>query len=82
MPLRLDVHDPAALGQTLRQLRQQAGLSRDDLAEALSVSPPTITRIERGAEDLPVALLVRLLRTCHHHAALLLVPPEGPAQAK
>lgn len=44
----------------LKTLRRDAGLTRDDLAEAVHISPATLGNIERGAHEPGVLLAWRI----------------------
>jgi transcriptional regulator with XRE-family HTH domain len=39
----------SAIGPKIRELRQAAGLTQEDLAHEASISTSTLSRIERGA---------------------------------
>jgi transcriptional regulator with XRE-family HTH domain len=53
------------LAVQLRQCRQSAGLSQQDLAELLGCSARTISQYERGRRDIPVAELEVVAERCH-----------------
>jgi transcriptional regulator with XRE-family HTH domain len=53
------------LAVQLRQYRQAAGLSRQDLAKALGCSANKISEYERGNRDIPVAELEIVAERCH-----------------
>lgn len=48
------------LGNQVRALREQRGLSKRELADALGVTPPAIYHIEKGIRKPSIDLLVRL----------------------
>lgn len=50
----------AALGEAMRRLRQQAGLSQEQLAERAETDLSQIGGIERGTRNPSYATLVRL----------------------
>jgi transcriptional regulator with XRE-family HTH domain len=39
------------LAESLRKLRQQAGITQKDLAKRLGMSPATLNRLERGTHN-------------------------------
>ena len=45
-----------AIGEKLKQLRSEQGISQTELAKAVNVSQPMIAQIERGTKILTVAL--------------------------
>lgn len=47
------------LGQRVRAARQEAGLTQDELARAIGVEQPTISRLEKG-KDISSILLTKL----------------------
>ncbi len=52
---------PAGFGGVLRRLRNGAGLTQEELAEAAAVSPRTVSDLERGLATTPHKDTVRLL---------------------
>jgi transcriptional regulator with XRE-family HTH domain len=50
------------LGQRIRELRKERGMSQTELAEKSDVSLITISRIERGERDPHVMTLARIAR--------------------
>lgn len=54
---------PALLGYVLLYQRKQAGLSQGVMAEAMDLSPSTLSRIERGEIALTVEQLARAAST-------------------
>ncbi|MFI7026084.1 helix-turn-helix transcriptional regulator [Micromonospora sp. NPDC049900] len=50
----------------LRELRQAAGLSQRELAEALNVSRQTVNSIETGRYDPSLPLAIAIARHFHH----------------
>src|ERR1700751_3127017 len=44
----MHTHGPPSFGGLLRQLRTQAQLSQEELAEAAALSPRTVSDLERG----------------------------------
>ncbi len=47
-------------GDALRSMRQQAGLTQEELARALGITPATVSRWERGKSTVRPAPMVRL----------------------
>jgi predicted ATPase/DNA-binding XRE family transcriptional regulator len=77
----------AALGARLRRLRQQAGLSREQLAERAGVSVPTILALELGRRRQPYPHTLGALATALGLApadreALLAPAVEAPAEPR
>jgi len=69
--------DGVKLGKRIRDLREQAGLSQEELARRLHVARPTVSQIEAGARRLCAAELMRLSETFHVTVdALLYLAPE------
>ena len=66
----------ATLGRTLRWARKRAGMTQQDLADALGIPQPTVARIERGAVLPRAATLIAMLEATGHQ---LVVEPKGPA---
>ncbi|KGM13501.1 helix-turn-helix transcriptional regulator [Cellulomonas bogoriensis] len=64
---------PAMLGTAVQDIRQNAHLNQDELAERTGSSRPTISRLERGR---PVALptLIDALTACGYEMVLI---PRG-----
>jgi transcriptional regulator with XRE-family HTH domain len=63
------------------ELREEAGMTQDDLAERLDVSVKYIQRVERGVENLGLDSLVRLANALKTAPAAFFVPAD-PARAK
>jgi transcriptional regulator with XRE-family HTH domain len=51
-----------ALAEALRTLRQDAGLSQSQMAKALGVSRPTVTRLENADQNITLRTLEQLSR--------------------
>ena len=54
--------DPLALGQRIRQAREQAGLSQTQVANTLNLDQSSISELERGRRRLFVSELLELAR--------------------
>lgn len=54
------MQDPFTIGQRIRAVRQQAGLSLDRFAEALGYSRRALINWEQGAAEPPVGILRKL----------------------
>lgn len=62
MPERSHEAQEPAVGQVIRRLREQRGLSRNELAVAARVDERRLRAIERGRVDADYVLLVKLER--------------------
>jgi transcriptional regulator with XRE-family HTH domain len=51
-----------AFGRRVRELRRERGISQDALADATSIHPTAIGRIERGAREPRLTTILRLAR--------------------
>lgn len=51
------------IADKIRQVRERAGITQEELADRLRVSPMTVHRIESGKRQLPVATLLRFSDT-------------------
>ena len=56
----------------IRELRNEKGLSQEELAGRINVSQQTISRIEKGETQLPVDILIHLTRLFHVSADYIL----------
>ncbi|MHB1820922.1 MAG: helix-turn-helix domain-containing protein [Streptosporangiaceae bacterium] len=72
-----------ALGERIRQLRKEAGLSQADLAEAIGADPGRVSRYEAGRITPSADALVRLAETLNVSIDHLLVDgiPRRPLHA-
>lgn len=50
----------AGVGTTIRDFRQKAGLSQDDLADRMDVSAPYISMLESGRRYPSIEMLIRI----------------------
>jgi transcriptional regulator with XRE-family HTH domain len=66
----------ASIGGRLRWARRRAGMTQQQLAEAVGMPQPSIARIERGTVSPRTATLAELLAATGHR---LTVEPMGPA---
>lgn len=55
---RAEEHTATEIGRVVREAREQAGMSREDLGQAMRVAPISVARLENGAEPPRVATLV------------------------
>ena len=69
--------DYAALGQRVRQIRHQKGLTQAGLAEKVDVSTSFIGHIERGTRIISLETFARLCRVLETDAGWLLGMPEA-----
>lgn len=68
-----------ALGDRIREAREKAGVTQEQLARAVALSRTSITNIERGRQGLQTFLLVRIAVTLGRPVAELL--PSAPARS-
>jgi transcriptional regulator with XRE-family HTH domain len=61
MALSADDRRLSDLGRALRQLRRDRGFSQEELARRAGLHPNHLGQIERGAKDLRVTTLLRIL---------------------
>jgi len=54
------VHQRKVLGQRVRELRRSAGMSQEQLGEAAALFRTYVARIESGAADPTLSVLLRL----------------------
>lgn len=66
----------AAFGARVAELRKERGMSQADLAAASGVDRVSISRVERGLQDLGVVRLRALADALACDAAELLRPPS------
>ncbi len=50
--------------QLLQNMREQAGLSRTELARRLEITPPAITRLEKRPAQASITTLTRYAEAC------------------
>jgi transcriptional regulator with XRE-family HTH domain len=67
--------EAATLGRTVRWARKRAGMTQNDLAQALGMPQSSIARIERGTVVPRTTTLIALLEVTGHQLA---VEPIGP----
>ena len=65
-----------SLGKCIREAREHARITQDQLAEAVNLSRTSITNIERGRQGVKVSLLVRIAQTLGKNVADL-IPDDG-----
>jgi ribosome-binding protein aMBF1 (putative translation factor) len=63
------------VGALLRQAREKAGLTQEQVAERLETKKSAISRIERSAGSIRFSTLERYARAIGWHLALELRPP-------
>lgn len=54
--------DHAALGQAVEELRHEAGLTQEDLADRMNTESPTVGKLERGVANPTLVSLLRVAR--------------------
>lgn len=66
------------LGQAIRSLRQQRGLSQGDLAGRVGVDRKTINRIENGHHSTSVSTLTAIAQSLDERPSALMASLETP----
>jgi len=61
-----DGYQPFKIGAVLRQLRESAGLTQEDLATKLNTKKSAISRIENHAEDIRLSTLEKIALALGH----------------
>ena len=73
MPIDVDrLH--RSLGERIRGLREDAGDSQGDLADALGLSRTSVVNVEAGRQRPPLATLYRIAKRYHTDVPSLLPP--------
>jgi transcriptional regulator with XRE-family HTH domain len=54
--------DHAALGRAVEELRQEAGLTQEELADRMNTESPTVGKLERGVANPTFVSLLRVAR--------------------
>jgi len=67
------------VGALLRQAREKAGLTQEQVAERLSTKKSAISRIENSAGSMRLSTLERYARAIGWHLSLDLQPPRKSA---
>ncbi|MDD7911228.1 helix-turn-helix transcriptional regulator [Pseudovibrio exalbescens] len=62
LPCILTVQTLKTLGQGIREIREEAGLSLDAFAKQLMVPPALVKRLEAGDANVPVGTLASALQ--------------------
>jgi transcriptional regulator with XRE-family HTH domain len=75
-----DVNE-VAIARTVRWARRRAGMTQDDLAQAVGMPQPSIARIERGTVMPRTTTLLALLRATGHQLAVEELGPAVEAEA-
>ena len=70
---------PEVLGNRLRELRKSRNLTRKDLADALFVSQPTISRWESGDRQPDISTLTKIADVLETDIGILLAEPAETA---
>lgn len=69
--------DPAAVGETVREIREEQGLTIQELAQKADVSRNTISEIENGKRTCTGATLAKIARAMNTTGARILARSEG-----
>jgi transcriptional regulator with XRE-family HTH domain len=77
-----DENGQYALGRALRALRQQAGITQEDLGARVGIDPTYISRVEGGRINLRWATLQRFLRALEATLADLAAEVERQASGE
>lgn len=70
-----------AFGQRVRQLRQEAGLSQAELAEASGIDRAALSKIETGKRDLGVSRVAQLAAALGIDPSRLFTADYAPGSA-
>jgi transcriptional regulator with XRE-family HTH domain len=70
------------VGALLRQAREKAGLTQEQVAERLATKKSAISRIENSAGSIRFSTLERYARAIGWHLSLDLRPPRKSASAR
>ena len=70
-----------AVGERVRRLRNEAGLSRRALSESSGVSPRYLAQLEAGEGNISIGLLNRVALALSADIGLLLAAEDDPAEA-
>ncbi|HEY4219828.1 MAG TPA: short-chain fatty acyl-CoA regulator family protein [Myxococcota bacterium] len=73
--------DGPRLGPKVRQLRRREGLTQQQLADRLGVSPAYLNLIENNRRPLPAHLLIQLAQAFHLDLATFAAADEGQLQS-
>jgi len=64
-------HIQMSVGKKVRELRLEAGLSQENLADKAGIHRSHMGEIERGEVDMPLSTLVRIAQTLEIKASAL-----------
>lgn len=67
MPIR----EAQKIGQFITELREQAGLTQEELAEALSTSQSAVARMEKGEQNFSTEMLSKISKVLNHEIITL-----------
>jgi transcriptional regulator with XRE-family HTH domain len=68
------------IGALLRQAREEAGLTQEEVAQRLATKKSAISRIENSAGTIRLSTLERYARALGRHLSLELRPPRGKSK--
>ncbi len=63
--------EAAKIGQFIVELREQAGLTQEELAEALATSQSAVARMEKGEQNFSTEMLSKISRVLNHEIITL-----------
>lgn len=66
-----------ALGQTISQLRQNLGLSQEELADRAGIHRTYVSQLERGIKSPTLAVLIKIARALDTKPSRLVRSVEG-----
>lgn len=70
------------LGENVRLLRQEAGLSQEELAARMSVEQGYISRLEAGSRNPTIVTVAEIAAALRVRPAVLFEPPTGPGKSR
>lgn len=65
----------AQMGENVRRIRKKEGLTQEQLAEAVGITPPFCAQIESGARSASVDTLYRIAEALDVSASVLIYSP-------
>ena len=68
-------YDEFKVGVVLRELREQAGLTQEELAKMLHTQKSAVSRMENHAEDIRLSTLFKIANLLGRHVKIIFSPP-------